>query len=84
MTLFQSIEIPEEKFHFIEYGFLSALLFARWHSFAKSVLVSSGVGIVEEYFQMLAPERYFDEKDILINCVGSLYGAILFYWLNKK
>ena len=46
---------------------------ARW----GTVILASIVSLVDESFQGLHPERYFDFHDLLLNFIGSLIGLII-------
>ncbi len=83
---------PEESFHFVEYGILGWALYGYFSrrttgiDLILSVLALGAiVGFLDETFQWLIPNRYWDYKDILINIVGvslgGLTGSVIF--LNK-
>jgi hypothetical protein len=66
---------PEEAIHFLEYGFLGLLIFrALSHRlrdagiYLAAVLVGSLIGAADEFVQWLVPRRFFDFRDIGLNC----------------
>lgn len=69
---------PEEAFHVLEYGLLSWLFLKAdgWAPFALSPRLTaaanaSAVGVMEEFFQWILPNRIFDIRDIEINCFSA-------------
>ncbi len=67
-------DIPEEAFHFVQYGVLSLLLFrALRHRlqdlsiYLAATLAGAAFGILDELIQWVVPLRYFDYRDIWIN-----------------
>lgn len=75
---------PEEAFHLIEYGVMSALcLFAldprresAWSPLAASALTGS-IGVCEELLQWLLPNRFFDFRDIELNIIAAVLAQVL-------
>jgi VanZ family protein len=74
-----------ELFHFLEYGLVALLFYRAWQpagdvSIVPLTLCSGAiVGIVEEWFQWLVPNRVGEMKDVLLNLVaigtGLLFAA---------
>ena len=79
------IRLPEEKIHFLEYGILawaaSRDVFKQSTN-KKKIFLAFGfclaVGFIDEIFQGILPERFFDWRDILFNAMGSVWGIIFF------
>jgi hypothetical protein len=75
-----------ERFHFIEYGLVTALFYRAWRPAGDgSVLlmpVLSGVlvGTLEEWFQWFIPARVGEVRDVLLNLVAVASG--LFFSLG--
>lgn len=73
---------PVERLHFVKYGLLSILLFLsfdidthRWRM-PRAAICSAAVGILDESVQNFVPGRVFDTRDMLLNAVGALLGAV--------
>lgn len=65
---------PEEAVHFIEYGVLGVLLYRTlaehipdWTVHVAAITAGIVVGTVDEFIQWLAPERFWDYRDIVLN-----------------
>ena len=77
---------PEEVFHVLEYGFLSFLFLQAeaeggcWSAYLAGCLASS-VGVVEELFQWVLPNRIFDFRDIGINLFAAFLVQVLLWGL---
>lgn len=74
---------PTERFHFIEYGLLGALILRAslrsrpgdWKvGFGLAALVLVALGVMDEVFQYLLPNRVFEWRDIWFNIAGGLIG----------
>ena len=70
---------PELAMHLVQYGVLSVLLFRVLWPHSRSLLVypavvlaALNVGILDELVQWLAPERFFDFKDIWVDSGAAL------------
>jgi len=70
---------PEEAVHFLEYGLLSFLLFrALRHHFSDGTIYFSAfflgslVGIIDEIYQWITPNRYWDWRDVGLNALAVL------------
>lgn len=87
-VLFFSIKLLEEKVHLIEYALLGFLLFKDFTKgrikLSISVIFPLIVAFLDELFQLLLPDRYFDFRDIIFNSVGGLTGWSLGNFLLKK
>jgi hypothetical protein len=74
---------PSERFHFLEYGLLGALVLraslktrpAHWGaSFGLAALVLTSIGVMDEVIQYFLPSRVFDWRDIWFNLSGGVLG----------
>ena len=85
LLLVWQIEIAEEKIHLFEFAVLGWLAFKdTWNKDKKSkgvilaLVFTFAVGILDEGFQAVLPYRYFQSWDILLNCLGGLWGVLSF------
>jgi len=65
---------PEEAFHFVQYGFLSILIFRAlsnqiqdWTLYFTAAIIGGLIGIIDESIQWLTPGRFWGLRDIWIN-----------------
>ena len=88
-----SLDIPQERLHYLEYGGLAAFIHAgiaaraksasQWGAAMVAVVVTSALGWLDETLQgALWERRYFDWRDVELNvraaCVGVLAAVPLF------
>ena len=81
----RSLEIPQERLHFLEYGLLAGLVYVGlstrmrgWlRPAAASLLVGGSLGLLDELLQILWPRRYFDWRDVLLNLEAALLGLMV-------
>jgi hypothetical protein len=83
VTIYQLRAIPEEALHVAQYALLAGLVYrafahrVRDHTiFPLALLLTSMVGMVDEYFQWVVPSRYFDLTDIGLNAFAGLIAMI--------
>lgn len=69
---------PEEAVHFIEYGVLSFLVYRALKNHLQDItlyftssLVVMALGIGDEVFQWVVPDRYWDFRDVGLNLVAA-------------
>ena len=69
---------PEEAFHFIEYGLVGVLSYRALRNRMRDPLVFCAAGFLgallgglDEMLQYLAPGRFFDFRDMLINAIAA-------------
>lgn len=68
---------PEEAFHLIEYGVMSVLCSRELRRRSATGIavtaaaITASIGICEELFQWVLPDRYFDFRDIGINALAA-------------
>ncbi|RLJ70441.1 VanZ like protein [Hydrogenivirga caldilitoris] len=75
-----SLERPEERIHFLEYGVLGFLFVKAFNStdfraLTVSVLLASGVGVLDEVIQGFLPNRVGDIRDAFMNVAGGFLGV---------
>ena len=72
------LELPEERVHVLLFGFLGFLLGTHSAlSTGKWLALGLTVGILDEGIQALLPYRVGDIRDIIINTLSLLLGAIV-------
>jgi hypothetical protein len=74
-----------ERFHFIEYGLITALFYRAWRPssdgavFVMPLLMGVTVGTLEEWLQWFIPARVGEARDVLLNafaiCCGLLFSV---------
>ncbi len=81
-----SIPLPEERFHFIQYGVLVFLVFQALRLsvnpplvYLLAFLLTSLAGWGDEGIQYLLPDRYYELKDVGLNCLSALLGLGVTY-----
>jgi uncharacterized membrane protein YccC len=79
-----SLKLPIEKMHFVEYGLLSVLLFRalRYNMRGKSIYLNSGIavfclGLLDEGIQYILPNRVYEVKDVIINTIAGMLGLFV-------
>lgn len=87
---FTLANVPEEKFHLLEYAVLGYLIFGACQnhcgaalSFLLAVMLTTAAGWTEEGLQYLCPGRYYDLHDVLINATGGFFGVLLAVLTNQ-
>jgi len=85
-----TLQYPEEKIHFIEYGVLAFLVYRALalgaHSpkaYAQSFVIVTVLGLVDEGIQYLLPNRYFQVEDVVLNSISGGLGLLIVYILHK-
>ena len=85
--LFRALERPEEKLHLIQYGVLAGLIHAAletrgkrrgcqgvgWRSWkvTAALVLTTGLGWLDEGIQAILPNRYYDLRDVGLNLVAA-------------
>ncbi|MDP3804711.1 MAG: VanZ family protein [Candidatus Omnitrophota bacterium] len=84
-------EIPAEKIHLVEYGFLSCLVLkvtrgARSHGarYLYTILIVGAIGCGDELIQKCLPNRVCDLKDMALNFISGILGLALIGILNSR
>lgn len=71
-----------ERFHFVEYGLIAALLYRAWRPrgdgspLVMPLVAGVIVGACEEWFQWFIPARVGEIRDVLLNSVAIACGLI--------
>jgi hypothetical protein len=77
------IDLPQERVHFLEYGLLGILMVKAVGSTYGNLILSFGfivvVGSVDEFIQLLLPDRFGDVRDIIMNSLGGGLGL----WVGR-
>jgi hypothetical protein len=84
-VLASQLSIPEERFHFLEYGLLGALVLktARLENLSQLLLMAVFVvlvGIGDELIQWALPNRVGDLRDVGMNTMAGVLGV----WIGKS
>lgn len=92
ILLYGIVQLPvaEEKIHFLEFGAL-ALLYRKmfsWNASVKSqyllaLILTAGIGLLDEILQAFLPRRFFDPRDIALNALAGFL-AILAYEITHN
>ncbi|MBU1124486.1 MAG: VanZ family protein [Candidatus Omnitrophica bacterium] len=84
------ITLPQVRMHILLYGFLGWSACVDFLGKKRTalriicaILLCVLVGYLEELFQLILPYRYYDNWDVVLNSLGSLWGIAL-YLLGKK
>ncbi len=90
-AFFLWLEIPEERVHLVEYGFLAFLIFravvpdggnARAYTIAFVLTALFGWG--DEGIQYLLPNRYYQFKDVLLNALSGGMGLWMTFVMRRE
>jgi hypothetical protein len=77
-----------ERFHFVEYGLITALFYRAWRPVGDGspivlpVIVGVLVGTLEEWLQWFIPARVGEVRDVLLNSVAIACGLLFSLGLN--
>lgn len=79
-----TLERPEERVHFLEYGVLGVLVLKgvkerKWRMSLAMAFVFT-VGAIDECIQLLLPNRVGDLRDVAMNAIGGTLGI----WTGKS
>jgi VanZ family protein len=85
-----TIQYPEEKIHFIEYGILAYLVFRPIHmdiqkpaAYGYAFILITIFGWIDEGIQHLLPNRYYQTEDVILNSISGGLG-LLWIFIAKK
>jgi len=85
------LQYPEEKIHFIEYGFLAYLTFRAIRididkpvAYGYTFLIVSILGWIDEGIQYLLPNRYYQIEDVILNSVSGALGLFLVFIVERE
>ena len=90
--------VPEERSHMIEYSVLAVFIHEAlkervsnggsvWHPALLAILITTGVGLLDEGIQFFVPSRIFDPVDMLFNtgaAVMAILASTAISWSRKK
>ena len=87
-----TIQYPEEKIHFIEYGILAFLLFRAIRldiqkqpvAYVYAFLLITIFGWIDEGIQYLLPNRYYQVEDVILNSVSGGLGLLLVFICKRE
>jgi VanZ family protein len=71
-----------ERFHFVEYGFITLLFYRAWHDRANvavllfPLLAGTMIGTLDEAVQWLVPARVGELHDVLLDLVAVVCGLV--------
>lgn len=81
------IERPEERLHLVQYGSVTALVFAAVRArflprrrlgmaFLVAAVLGSALGWLDEGVQYLLPDRVYELRDVLLNVEAAVLAAV--------
>ena len=79
-----------EAFHFVEYGVLTLLFFpfehpgARWQAYVEAALVTTVVGVADEWFQWFVPGRAGEWHDVMFDLLATGCGLLMCLALDSR
>lgn len=84
----QRLPLMEERVHVLEYAvlgfFIAGDLKEARFNFACVIFYIFIFGLFDELFQYFLPQRYCDMRDVRLNFISGLFGAIQYYCLKKQ
>lgn len=82
---------PEEKIHFLEYGFLAYLVHRAvsvdvrgGHAYLRAFLLTAVFGWIDEGIQHLLPNRYYQVQDVLLNGLSAALGLSWVFLFKQR
>ena len=86
-----AVQHPEEKIHFVEYGFLAYLVHKAIHidvqrlpAYGYAFLLTSAFGWIDEGIQFLLPNRYYQIEDVILNALSGALGLVLVFVYQRE
>ena len=84
------MKIPEEKIHFLEYGFLAFLIcralrldWGDLKSYSGAFFLTFLLGWLDEGIQAILPNRYYQLSDVGLNGISAGLGLLLTFALSR-
>ena len=85
------LKLPEERIHLVQFGLLGLLACPSWRGRApgrwrwiwKPLLFVFLIGVADEVWQGILPDRVFDLRDILFNSLGGVWGILLYLSVQR-
>ncbi len=98
LMVFVRMALPEERTHLIEYGVVAVLLYEALSERRSqgrrvprpallAILLTIGVGTLDEGIQAVLPSRVFDPRDILFDSVAavmSVTAMVALRWARRR
>lgn len=98
LLVFTRMTIPAERTHLIEYGVVALLIFEALKERYKqprpllvialfAFLITSLIGVLDEYIQLHLPNRVFDPLDILFNALAAFLAigsSLGLWWVRRR
>lgn len=85
------IEYPEEKIHFLEYGFLAYLIYralrldySKILSYTGAFILTTVLGWIDEGIQHILPNRYYQNEDVFLNSVSGVLALLLIFIFERE
>lgn len=86
-----TLQYPEEKIHFIEYGFMAYLVFKAIRVdiqkpivYGYAFLLTSIFGWIDEGIQYCLPNRYYQLDDVVLNSISAALGLIIVFVFEQE
>ena len=85
MAFIFMLDRPEERLHFLEYGLLGFVVLKtfdkelNYKRLILAIVFVTAVGALDEFIQLLLPNRVGDLRDVCMNAVGGALGV----WVGK-
>lgn len=86
-----SLDYPEEKIHFIEYGLLAVLIFKAlrfdikgFPCFVYAFILTLGLGWIDEGIQYVLPNRYYQIQDVVLNGISGALALVIMFVIEKE
>lgn len=94
-VLLVRIDRPEERLHLVEYGAVTALVFAAVRArflprrrlglaFVVALVVGSALGWLDEGVQYLLPDRVYELRDVALNVQAAALAAVSSWLLFRS
>ena len=85
------LSIPEEKIHFLQFGFLAFLVrkalsfdYPVKVQYAGAVVITAVIGTLDEVLQFFLPTRFFDVKDIALNILAGIIAIAAYEVIHNR
>ena len=86
-----TIQIPAEKVHFIEYGFLAYLVIKaisldvqKLIAYGYALFLISIIGWIDEGIQYILPNRYYSINDVILNSISGALVLLLMFVFKRE
>ena len=89
--MIMGLSVPEEKIHFLEFGFLALLSrkalswnFSIKKQYIGAIIITCIIGILDEILQYYLPSRFFDIRDIALNTLAGIIAIVGYEIVHNK